>query len=174
MLNFADLEPIFANDGYRPNVGIVLSNGAGQVFWARRTGHDGWQFPQGGMKRKESPRDAMYRELEEETGLLPEHVEILAHTASWLHYDLPKRFLARRYPSRCRRNITPFRGQKQIWFLLKMVHDDSVFNLKAAPVPEFDKWKWVDYWQVLDEIVEFKRDVYKMALKELERYLPTR
>jgi putative (di)nucleoside polyphosphate hydrolase len=181
MLKFEDIEPIFADDGYRPNVGIVLCNRHGKVFWARRTTHDGWQFPQGGMKRDETPQQAMYRELWEETGLAREHVKVVGHTSSWLHYDLPARFLRPR-SNRNRSNRlrghraaprkVSFRGQKQLWFLLELVQDDSVVKLDRAGTPEFDQWMWVDYWQVLDEIVEFKRNVYKQALQELERYLP--
>ena len=78
-------------DGYRPNVGIVLMRQDGQVFWARRVRRDGWQFPQGGMNTDETPVEAMYRELHEETGLLPEHVEVLGATPGWLRYRLPAR-----------------------------------------------------------------------------------
>ena len=77
-------------DGYRPNVGIILCNGGGQVLWARRSRHDGWQFPQGGVERGESVLDAVYRELHEEVGLLPEHVEVIGHTQKWLRYDVPR------------------------------------------------------------------------------------
>jgi len=81
MQNF---EPIFANDGYRPNVGIIICNREGQVFWARRINKDGWQFPQGGVSRNESLVDAMYRELQEETGLVQTQVRLVAHTKDWL------------------------------------------------------------------------------------------
>ena len=78
-------------DGYRPNVGIVLMHPDGRVFWARRVRRDGWQFPQGGMNTDETPLEAMYRELREETGLLPEHVAVLGATPGWLRYRLPPR-----------------------------------------------------------------------------------
>jgi putative (di)nucleoside polyphosphate hydrolase len=80
-------------DGYRPNVGIILLNAHGHVFWARRIGRDGWQFPQGGMRSDETPIEAMYRELEEETGLRPQHVEVLGATPGWLRYRLPPRLV---------------------------------------------------------------------------------
>ncbi|HRE14975.1 MAG TPA: NUDIX domain-containing protein, partial [Usitatibacteraceae bacterium] len=76
-------------DGYRPNVAIVLVNTRNQVFWGKRIKEHAWQFPQGGIKEGESPEQAMYRELEEETGLKPEHVEILGRTRDWLHYHVP-------------------------------------------------------------------------------------
>ena len=78
-------------DGFRPNVGIVLMRPDGRVFWARRVRRDGWQFPQGGMNTDETPLEAMYRELREETGLLPEHVDVLGATPGWLRYRLPPR-----------------------------------------------------------------------------------
>ena len=173
MQNF---EPIFANDGYRPNVGIIICNRGGQVFWARRIKKDGWQFPQGGVSRNESLTEAMYRELQEETGLEQQHVRMVAHTKEWLHYDLPRKFL-RNQGRRTRgpgRRRTDFKGQKQIWFLLEFLDDDSVFNLAAGlEAPEFDSWRWVDTHHAIDNIVEFKRTVYQQALSELSRYLPS-
>jgi putative (di)nucleoside polyphosphate hydrolase len=79
-------------DGYRPNVGIVLINNHQRVFWAQRSSNDGWQFPQGGMNTDETPEEAMYRELREETGLIPDHVDLLGATPGWLRYRLPKRY----------------------------------------------------------------------------------
>lgn len=173
MQNF---EPIFANDGYRPNVGIIICNDKGQVFWARRINQDGWQFPQGGVSRNESLIDAMYRELEEETGLKHDQVRLVAHTKEWLHYDLPRRLLRnqRRRVQRSNRKQIQFRGQKQVWFLLELIEDDSAVNLEAGPQsPEFDSWCWVDMHHAIDNIVEFKKTVYKKALTELREFLPT-
>ncbi|MFT6101050.1 MAG: putative (di)nucleoside polyphosphate hydrolase [Arenicella sp.] len=173
MQNF---EPIFANDGYRPNVGIIICNHLGQVFWARRINKDGWQFPQGGVSRNETLVDAMYRELHEETGLIQCQVRLVAHTKKWLHYDLPQRLLRNQHrsaqgPGRQRVN---FKGQKQVWFLLELTEDDSVVDLKAGPeMPEFDSWRWVDTHHAINNIVEFKRSVYQQALSELGQFLPT-
>ena len=149
--------------GYRPNVGIVLCNAAGEVFWARRRGQDAWQFPQGGINSKESPLDAMYRELYEEVGLEAGHVEVLGQTSDWLRYLIPDHLLRHRSKPLCI-------GQKQIWFSLKLVGDESDFNLSCSKNPEFDQWRWVDYWTPVDEIIDFKRGVYKLALEELEKY----
>lgn len=150
-------------DGYRPNVGIIVANDQGQVLWARRIGQDAWQFPQGGMKVGESPEAALYRELEEEIGLQPEHVRILATTRGWLRYKLPKRLL--------RSNNSAFVGQKQKWFLLQMQAPDSAVTFDASDSPEFDHWSWVSYWYPLGQVVSFKQDVYRRAMKELVPYL---
>lgn len=152
------------SNGYRPNVGIVLSNAAGEVFWARRRGQEAWQFPQGGIQQDETPVEAMYRELYEEIGLEAGHVEVLGQTSDWLSYQIPDHLLRHRSKPLCI-------GQKQIWFSLKLVGDESDFNLSCSDNPEFDQWRWVDYWTPVDEIIDFKRGVYKQALKELEKYL---
>lgn len=152
-------------DGFRPNVAIVLMKDDGRVFWARRINNDGWQFPQGGMNTDETPEEAMYRELEEETGLLPEHVELLGSTPGWLRYRLPRRYR--------RRNTKPLCiGQKQVWFLLRFLADDSVVNLDALSTPEFDMYRWVDFWYPTRNVISFKRDVYQKALTLLQPLAP--
>jgi putative (di)nucleoside polyphosphate hydrolase len=152
-------------DGFRPNVGIILLNQKNQVFWGKRIRTHSWQFPQGGIDRGENPEQAMYRELHEEVGLRPEHVQIVARTRDWLRYEVPDRFIKREARGH-------YRGQKQIWFLLQLIGNDWDLNLRATDHPEFDAWRWNDYWVPLDLVVEFKRGVYKMALNELSRYLP--
>jgi putative (di)nucleoside polyphosphate hydrolase len=152
-------------DGFRPNVGIILLNQKNQVFWGKRIRTHSWQFPQGGIDRGENPEQAMYRELHEEVGLRPDHVRIVARTRDWLRYEVPDRFIKREARGH-------YRGQKQIWFLLQLVGHDWDLNLRATDHPEFDAWRWNDYWVPLDLVVEFKRGVYKMALNELSRYLP--
>ncbi|MBL0163844.1 MAG: RNA pyrophosphohydrolase [Xanthomonadales bacterium] len=147
-------------DGYRPNVGIVLIRDDGRVFWARRVNRDGWQFPQGGMRTDETPLEAMYRELGEETGLQPEHVEVLGATPGWLRYRLPNRFV--------RRNVRPTCvGQKQVWFLLRFTGEERHFRLDANEKPEFDIFRWVDFWYPREHVVSFKRAVYEQALRHL-------
>ncbi len=155
------------SDGFRANVGIILLNNDGQVFWGRRCGMNAWQFPQGGIKQDEEVESAMYRELKEETGLEPHHVEVIGSTDDWLRYWLPKRFI--------RHNTYPICiGQKQIWYLLKLVVDESHVNLGYSSDPEFDLWKWVDFWYPIDEVVSFKRKVYQQALNQLAPYYNTR
>ena len=152
------------SEGFRANVGIILSNSEGRVFWARRLGMDAWQFPQGGIKKNETPEEAMYRELQEEVGLLPEDVEIISATDDWLRYWLPKRFI--------RHNAYPLCiGQKQIWYLLRLVSDESRVNLAQSSQPEFDIWKWVDFWYPVNEVVSFKRNVYEQALNQLAPFI---
>jgi putative (di)nucleoside polyphosphate hydrolase len=155
---------VIDSQGYRANVGIILSNREGRVLWARRLGQDSWQFPQGGIQRDETAEQALYRELREEIGLEPEDVEILGCTESWLRYKLPRRFI--RFHSRplCI-------GQKQRWFVLRLLTEDSAVRLDLSEQPEFDDWRWVDYWLPIKEIVFFKRRVYERALKELEPLL---
>jgi len=147
-------------EGYRPNVGIILVNPKNEVFWAKRIREHSWQFPQGGIKYGETPVQAMYRELHEEVGLKPEHVRILGRTRDWLRYDVPATFI-RRDPN------GHYRGQKQIWFLLRLTGRDSDVCLRASNHPEFDAWRWSPYWVPLDCVIEFKRDVYTQALNEL-------
>ena len=151
-------------EGYRPNVGIVLANEHNQVFWGKRIREHSWQFPQGGIKKGETPEEAMYRELQEEVGLKPEHVRVLGRTRDWLRYDVPKQWIRRDWRS-------AYKGQKQIWFLLRLVGRDSDVCLRASEKPEFDAWRWNNYWVPLDSVIEFKREVYEQALNELARHL---
>lgn len=152
-------------DGFRPNVGIILLNQRNQVFWGKRIRTHSWQFPQGGIDRGETPEQAMFRELHEEVGLRPNHVRVVARTRDWLRYEVPDRYIRRDARGH-------YKGQKQIWFLLQLVGHDWDLNLRATDHPEFDAWRWNDYWVPLDVVVEFKRGVYEMALTELARFLP--
>lgn len=152
-------------EGFRPNVGIILLNSRNQVFWGKRLRTHSWQFPQGGIKYGESPEQAMFRELHEEVGLHPEHVKILARTRDWLRYEVPEHFIRKDARGH-------YKGQKQIWFLLRLVGRDCDLDLRATDHPEFDAWRWNDYWVPLELVIEFKRDVYQMALSELARFLP--
>lgn len=148
------------SDGYRPNVGIILSNGQGKVLWARRIGQNAWQFPQGGMAEDETPVQAMYREMTEEIGLQPADVRIIGSTRDWLRYQLPRNLIRHHQNPLCI-------GQKQIWFLLRLLADEDAVKLDLNAKPEFDRWRWVDYWMPLQEVVAFKREVYEQALREL-------
>ena len=154
------------SEGFRANVGIILSSGTGSVLLGGRTGQDGWQFPQGGIRKNEQTERAMYRELKEEIGLGSEDVEILGRTDQWLRYRLPAKFI--------RRNSRPLCvGQKQIWYLLRLVGDENRLRLDTTKLPEFDRWRWVDYWQPVKEVIYFKRRVYVQALDQLAPLLFT-
>ena len=156
----------FDRDGYRKNVGIIVCNNFQQVLWARRTRRDGWQFPQGGIEPRESALEAAFRELYEEVGLKSGDVKLLGNTVKWLRYDVP--YATKHHHIRRTRQ---FRGQKQRWFLFKLLAKETSVRLDVTPTPEFDHWRWVDYWSPLEHIVKFKRRVYKQALTELEPML---
>lgn len=147
------------SEGYRPNVGIIIANDQGRVLWARRVGQDAWQFPQGGIKGKEHPEEALFRELKEEVGLGQECVRIVAGTKGWLRYKLPQRFL--------RKQNSAFIGQKQKWYLLKLLSEDREISVDCNKTPEFDFWQWVSYWYPLGQVVSFKQEVYRRAMTEL-------
>ena len=147
-------------DGYRANVGIIVANDRRQVLLAGRAGRKGWQFPQGGVASGETAEEAMYRELEEELGLAPHDVQLLGSTADWIPYRLPDRYI--------RRNSTPLCiGQKQRWFMLRFVSTEDRLRFDLTDTPEFDRWRWVEYWRPVNEVIYFKRRVYARALHEL-------
>lgn len=146
--------------GFRANVGIIVADALGAVLIGGRIGQSGWQFPQGGIRHGESPEEAMYRELEEEIGLCSADVQVIGRTRDWLHYRLPEQFV--------RRNASPVCiGQKQRWFLLRMTGPESRLRLDASPEPEFDRWRWVGWWEPVRTVIYFKRHVYARALQEL-------
>ena len=146
--------------GFRANVGIVLIRDSGDVFLGGRRDGRGWQFPQGGVRRDESAEQALYRELREEIGLESDDVEVLAATRNWLRYRLPRRYVRRRSKPLCI-------GQKQRWFLLRMLGSEERLRFDLTSQPEFDSWRWVDYWSPVREVIYFKRNVYARALEEL-------
>lgn len=150
--------------GFRSNVGIVLINEAGKVLLCRRANNPAaWQFPQGGINPKETERDAMYRELNEELGLNPSDVKILDETQDWLYYNLPDRYQRRTQQPLCI-------GQKQKWFLLKLLSVESQMNLNSCDPPEFDQWQWVDFWYPLEAVIDFKREVYRQVLEQFSLF----
>ena len=155
---------IVDRNGFRLNIGIIIANDEGSIFLGRRIGHDDWQFPQGGIDQHETTEETLYRELKEEVGLDPKDVEIVSCTRGWLRYRLPHQFI--------RRNSSPLViGQKQKWFLLRLRCSDQKIRLDQTQSPEFDSWCWVNYWHPLRDVIYFKKQVYRRALKELEPML---
>ncbi|MEL6303096.1 MAG: RNA pyrophosphohydrolase [Pseudomonadota bacterium] len=152
------------DEGFRANVGIIVANDSGKLLLAGRAGRKGWQFPQGGVAPGESAEQAMYRELEEELGLRPDDVELLGFTSDWIPYRLPDRFVRRHSKPLCI-------GQKQRWFMLRLVSDESALRFDLTDKPEFDRWRWVDYWRPVNEVIYFKRRVYARALHELSTHV---
>ena len=151
---------VIDSDGFRANVGIVLMRATGEVFLGRRPGGKGWQFPQGGMRVGESLEGAVFRELNEEIGLEESDVELLGHTARWLRYRLPPRYVRRNQQPLCI-------GQKQRWFLLRLRREPVSFDFRRTDEPEFDEWRWANFWEPVREVIYFKRSVYQRALQEL-------
>mgnify|MGYP002622653031 FL=1 len=149
-------------EGFRPNVGIILVNARNEVFWGKRIREHSWQFPQGGILPGESPREAMYRELEEEIGLTSDDVCVLGATRGWLRYRLPQRYIRHHSRPVCI-------GQKQRWFLLRLVADEERVRFDCCDHPEFDRWCWVNWWQPVNDVIYFKRRVYLRALREFGR-----
>lgn len=146
--------------GFRANVGIILTDGMGRVLIAGRRGRGGWQFPQGGIRPQESVESAMFRELREEVGLTPDDVELVGMTSGWLYYRLPERYIRREQRPLCI-------GQKQRWFLLQLTGSLDRLRFDTTDEPEFDRCRWVDYWRPVKEVIYFKRPVYVRALREL-------
>ncbi len=150
---------------YRPCVGVTLVNDAGLIFAGQRIDTPGpaWQMPQGGVDPGESPQDAALRELEEETGVRPDLVEVLDATPDWLHYDLPEDLAGRIWGG-------GYRGQKQRWFLMRFLGTDDQIAIDTAH-PEFAQWRWIDADALLAAIVPFKRGIYDQVLRRFRPYL---
>lgn len=144
---------------YRPCVGLCLTNAAGLIWAGERIDTPGaWQMPQGGVDPGETPQVAALRELGEEIGLAPEHVEIIGQTSEWLPYDLPHHLVPKLWKGR-------FRGQEQKWFRLTFTGPETAITINTEQ-PEFAHWRWIAADDLLDAIVPFKRDLYRVVLAE--------
>ena len=146
-------------NGYRKNVGIILCNNSNKLLICKRYKEDSWQFPQGGVNKNESIKCAMFRELFEELGLGKQDVNIIGRSKNWLKYELPKKYQRKTNDMMCI-------GQKQIWFLLRLIADDSKICFHFSERPEFDAWEWVNHSKPLDVVIDFKKNVYVEILKQ--------
>ena len=148
-------------DGYRLNVGLIIANNQGKLLLCKRKGMNSWQFPQGGIDYAENPLSAAKRELFEEVGIKPSSTKLIASLDEWLKYDVPKKSRRKRFLNK------KFKGQKQKWFLFKLIKDDQI-SFENDPDNEFDDYKWVSYWYPLRVIISFKENVYFEALNKLK------
>ena len=155
---------VIDSQGYRLNVGIIVINQQNRVLFAQRSGQNAWQFPQGGVQQGEKLQEALYRELKEELGLKPEDVKIEASTPGFLRYRLPAGLIRHDNHPLCI-------GQKQKWYLLRMLSADERVNLAESEKPEFERWMWVPYWYPLKYVISFKQDVYRKALNNFSHFL---
>ncbi|MFC4291915.1 RNA pyrophosphohydrolase [Sphingorhabdus arenilitoris] len=146
---------------YRPCAGIMLANENGQIFVGRRIdnpGSEAWQMPQGGIDDGETADDAAIRELQEETGIAPALVDVIARTKEEYYYDLPPELIGKLWQGR-------WRGQRQYWFLMRFRGNDADINIKTRH-PEFSAWKWSEPDMVPKLIVPFKRHLYERVIAE--------
>ncbi|MEM9524596.1 MAG: RNA pyrophosphohydrolase [Pseudomonadota bacterium] len=149
---------------YRPCVGIVLANEQGLIFAGERVDTPGaWQMPQGGIDEDETPAAAALRELREETGIGADLVRIEAAISDWVRYDLPEPLLGRVWQGK-------YRGQKQLWYLLRFHGDDTQIQI-ATDHPEFSRWRWMRASDLIEAIVSFKRELYRTVLGEFSAHL---
>ena len=147
--------------GYRLNVGIIVANSDGRLLYCKRKNSNNWQFPQGGIDKNEDTYLAAVRELYEEVGIAENKIKLIKESDSWYKYDLPRKYKRNRFLWK------DFKGQKQKWFLFQLIEEAKI-DLNNENNPEFDQFDWVEYWKPLDEVVEFKREIYEKVLTELE------
>ena len=151
---------------FRPNVGLALFHRDGLVLLGKRVATDGpyqWQMPQGGVDRGEKPRDAAYRELEEEVGVTPMHVDLLEETEDWLYYEFPTN-LRKKMKQRGR-----YLGQRQKWFAFRFKGRDADVRLDAHS-PEFSDWRWASLETTPELVIPFKRATYEEVVRRFKKY----
>jgi putative (di)nucleoside polyphosphate hydrolase len=160
----SELPFLRSNLPYRQGVGMVLINREGQIFVGQRTDvqHEAWQMPQGGIDQGETTLEAAFRELEEEVGT--KNCELLKVSDYWYTYDIPAFIIPRLWEGQ-------YRGQRQKWFLFRLLGDESEINIQTQH-PEFTSWRWITCDELLDVAVMFKRFIYLEVLKEFREYFP--
>ena len=157
------MEEKFKNLPLRIGVGIVLLNKENQVFVAKRIDNpkDFWQMPQGGVDNGETFLTAAYRELEEETSI--KNVELIQEIDGTTTYELPKRLLGIIWKGK-------YKGQKQKWFLMRYLGEDSEINNKTHK-PEFLEWRWIDLGMITEVVVDFKLHVYEELKEKIQKII---
>lgn len=150
---------------YRPCVGIMLFNSKREIFTAKRIDYDSsaWQMPQGGIEALEEPKEAVIRELFEETSITNQNIEYVSELEKWLYYDIPRDIISRLWNGK-------FKGQKQKWFLYRYIGKNNQINIDTES-PEFCSWKWTPVDSLVESIVPFKKEVYKEVVKNFRKYL---
>ena len=147
----------------RIGVGVIVLNNKNKIFVGKRADNpvDKWQMPQGGVDKGENLITAMKRELMEETSI--QNIKVLKKIDKWFEYELPKDLLGIIWKGK-------FRGQKQKWFIVRFIGNESEINLKTKH-PEFIEWKWIKIDELTNVIVDFKKDVYKKLEIELKEFI---
>jgi len=147
----------------RTGVGIAVLNSQNKVFVGKRKDNpfDKWQMPQGGVDSNELLLQAMKRELLEETSI--KNIKVLKEFDQWLEYELPENLIGKIWKGK-------YRGQRQKWFVVKFLGDDSEININTKNA-EFSEWKWIDINLLPDLIVLFKKHIYEKVLAEIKKII---
>ncbi|MBT3992810.1 MAG: RNA pyrophosphohydrolase [Gammaproteobacteria bacterium] len=153
------------DDGYRANVGIIISNQNNNLFFAKRRYQSGWQFPQGGINVGETPIQAMYRELNEETGLYKKNTKFIKESDHWYQYQIPHKSI------RKAKDGIKVIGQRQKWYLLQFTDEEEAIDLNHHNEQEFDSWKWATPDIVIKQVIGFKKEVYRKVLEEFKPFI---
>ena len=150
---------------YRNGVGIMLINSNKKIFVGKRIDNqsDAWQMPQGGTDIGEDEDLAMYRELQEETGIKSEDVKLIKKSNRYFYYNLPYKLQKKFWGGK-------FLGQKQRWYSVEFLGDDKSVNI-STEAPEFSEWKWIDKKEIIEVIVSFKKELYRNVINEFKDYL---
>lgn len=141
---------------YRPNVAAIILNDADELLVAQRTGmRSAWQFPQGGVDPGEAFEEALFREVEEEVGIKPEHIRLLDRKGGY-RYDFPKGKL----------KYGIYGGQEQVYYRCRFLGKDNDIKLDMEH-REFDHWRWIKVEKFdMEWVPKFKREVYKRVFKD--------
>ena len=151
---------------YRPNVGMMIINQKKEIFVGKRIDHPSnfWQMPQGGIDAQEIPSIAALREMEEEVGIKKNKVDLLTETKDWYYYSIPSDLAKTLWKGK-------YKGQRQKWFLLSFNNDSKLISLDQSDEQEFDSWKWIDPEKSINQVVGFKKEVYRQVIDEFLSFI---